>query len=337
MIPQYPVAKGKFRIDLVVILSNGVKIAIECDGNKYHNADQYQNDLMRQKVLERCGWQFFRVRGSEYYSNRKKALEPLWKLLHANESKIEEPSNVANINNDNAQEDGSDFSESPEEALNDKTSDKKATYNEPDLFSLEFEVNSKSTNDEESNQPIKMSGNLLSFSEILVFTTLHNVYKIPNRYYTSQSLVLSEIDFEPGEKAIYITGTNNYAGFLIVAFQNGKIAKIPIKSYHTEHNRKKLKSAFNAESKLVFIEYIEDDVDLIALSSIKKVVLFNTGQINPIESRNTKGVQVMKQKDGSHMAKVKRAEHAKLNDAEYYRKSEGLNVVGYYLKQGDDV
>ena len=53
---------------------------------------QYQNDLMRQKVLERCNWQFFRVRGAEYYSNRKKALEPLWKLLRTNDRQKEEPS-----------------------------------------------------------------------------------------------------------------------------------------------------------------------------------------------------------------------------------------------------
>ena len=45
----------------------------------------------------------------------------------------------------------------------------------------------------------------------------------------------------------------------------------------------------------------------------------------------------MKQKDGSFMAQVKRAEQAILSDAEYYRKSEGLNVVGYYLKQGDEI
>lgn len=65
--------------------------------------------------------------------------------------------------------------------------------------------------------------------------------------------------------------------------------------------------------------------------------MFNTSQINPVGSRNTKGVQVMKQKDGSLMIKVKRAEQAKLNDPEYYRKSECLNVVGYYLKQGDEI
>jgi hypothetical protein len=56
-----------------------------------------------------------------------------------------------------------------------------------------------------------------------------------------------------------------------------------------------------------------------------------------VESRNTKGVQVLKQKSGSMMTKVKRAEHTKLTDPEYYRKSEGLNVVGYYLKKEDDV
>src|SRR5665213_413179 len=90
VIPQYEVAKGRYRIDLVTILPNGIKIAIECDGDKYHGAEQYQNDLMRQKVLERCGWQFFRVRGAEYYSNRKQALEPLWKLLRANDSQKDE-------------------------------------------------------------------------------------------------------------------------------------------------------------------------------------------------------------------------------------------------------
>jgi transcription elongation GreA/GreB family factor/very-short-patch-repair endonuclease len=81
IIPQYEVAKGLYKIDMVALLPNGTKIAIECDGDKWHGPEQHQNDIMRQKVLERCGWQFFRVRGYEYYTNREKALIPLWNMI----------------------------------------------------------------------------------------------------------------------------------------------------------------------------------------------------------------------------------------------------------------
>jgi len=55
VIPQYEVARGKYRIDLVTILPNGAKIAIECDGDVYHGPEHFQNDIMRQNVLERVG------------------------------------------------------------------------------------------------------------------------------------------------------------------------------------------------------------------------------------------------------------------------------------------
>jgi DNA gyrase/topoisomerase IV subunit A len=174
-------------------------------------------------------------------------------------------------------------------------------------------------------------------NEILVFTSNHNVYKVQKKEIRDKFQALQKIEFEPGEKAIYLTGEKNYSGFLIVAFENGKIGKISMNSFQTEYNRRKLKNAFNSESRLLFIELIENDIDLVAVSSIKKVILFNTSQINPVGSRTTKGVQVMKRKDGSSMIKVKRLEHTKLTEPEYYRKSESLNVVGYYLKQGDEI
>jgi hypothetical protein len=42
-------------------------------------------------------------------------------------------------------------------------------------------------------------------------------------------------------------------------------------------------------------------------------------------------------KAGSTMLKIKRLEQTKLTEPEYYRKSEGLNAVGFYLKTGDEV
>jgi len=187
----------------------------------------------------------------------------------------------------------------------------------------------------ESNT-IKISDDSNS-NEILIFTSLCNVYKVQKKEVIEKLQALQKIDLEPGEKPIYLTGDKRYKGFLIVAFENGKIGKISMDSFQTEYARKKLKNAFSSESRLIFIELVEHDIDLVSVSSIKKIVLFNTSQINPVGSRTTKGVQVMKPKDGSTMIKVKRLENTKLTEPEYYRKSETLNVVGYYLKQGDEI
>jgi DNA gyrase subunit A len=173
-------------------------------------------------------------------------------------------------------------------------------------------------------------------NEILVFTSLCNVYKVQKKEIIDKFQALQKIDLETGERPVYLTGDKRYKGFLIVAFENGKMGKITMDSFQTEYARKKLKNAFSSESRLIYIELIEHDIDLVAISSIKKIVLFNTSQINAVGSRSTKGVQVMKPKAGSTMIKVKRLEQTKLTDPEYYRKSESLNAIGFYLKPGDE-
>lgn len=53
------------RIDLVV--GDGrPRLAVECDGDHWHGPDQYDDDMVRQRMLERCGWQFIRVRASVF-------------------------------------------------------------------------------------------------------------------------------------------------------------------------------------------------------------------------------------------------------------------------------
>ena len=178
-------------------------------------------------------------------------------------------------------------------------------------------------------------GNSSDSDEILVFTSFCTVYKVPKSEIYNIHQVLDKIDLEEGERPVYVTGDKKYTGFLIVAFENGKMGKISMKSYSTEYKRKKLRNAFNNESNLIFIQLIDNDIDFVAISSIKKVILFNTSLINPVESRTTKGVQVMKQKDGSTMITVSVADQTKLEDPEFYRK--GLNVVGFYLKKGDEL
>jgi very-short-patch-repair endonuclease len=78
VIPQFP-ALG-YSLDLVVV-GGKTRLAIECDGDHWHGPDAYQRDMARQRELERCGWNFFRVLESEYYFDPAKALAPLWERL----------------------------------------------------------------------------------------------------------------------------------------------------------------------------------------------------------------------------------------------------------------
>lgn len=58
---------GAYRLDMVAICGKK-KVAIECDGECWHSgAEKIREDMERQTILERLGWRFIRIRGSEYY------------------------------------------------------------------------------------------------------------------------------------------------------------------------------------------------------------------------------------------------------------------------------
>jgi len=76
--PQYEA--DQYRIDLVVI-GGKTRLAVECDGDAWHGPAAYEQDLARQRNLERCGWRFFRIRESAFYVDEPSALAGLWATL----------------------------------------------------------------------------------------------------------------------------------------------------------------------------------------------------------------------------------------------------------------
>ena len=142
------------------------------------------------------------------------------------------------------------------------------------------------------------------------------------------------LQLDEGERIIYIVATDDYKGYMLFGFANGKIAKVNIDSYKTKTNRKKLANAYSDASKLVYISDIKEDVELVAYSSLNKVLVFNTLLINPKSTRNTIGVQVLKEKNGSTMVDVFGVEDAKFTDVDYY-KPKNIPAVGYYIKEED--
>lgn len=178
-------------------------------------------------------------------------------------------------------------------------------------------------------------------SYFLLFTNQGRLFKWYNRKKIEQFLdepnfdCSKEVEFNTNEKPIYGIGINDYTGYMIFAFTNGKVAKIQMNAYETKTNRTTLVNAFNTDATLVFIKHIPVDLDLIIYSSQKKVLAFNTTMINPLTTKNSSGVQILKLRDHSIAAGVKLFSEVKIQDIEYYKRSQA--AMGYFLKPGDFV
>ncbi len=82
--PQWNV--GAYRIDMVVEDGDN-RIAIECDGERWHTQENLSDDLKRQAILERLGWKFIRIRGSEFYLEPEKTMDGVYSELEKNNIK----------------------------------------------------------------------------------------------------------------------------------------------------------------------------------------------------------------------------------------------------------
>lgn len=72
---------GAYRIDMVAVCGKKT-VAIECDGERYHSGEvQVRRDMERQTILERLGWRFIRIRGSEYFRNPESTIEQVAQKL----------------------------------------------------------------------------------------------------------------------------------------------------------------------------------------------------------------------------------------------------------------
>lgn len=66
---------GSYRLDIVAACGKK-KVAIECDGERWHSGEEkIREDMERQTILERLGWRFIRIRGSEFYRDSENTIE----------------------------------------------------------------------------------------------------------------------------------------------------------------------------------------------------------------------------------------------------------------------
>ena len=177
-------------------------------------------------------------------------------------------------------------------------------------------------------------------ADLLLFTNKYNVYKtkiyeIPDCKASSLGEYLTNfLGLDTDEKIIYITATDNYEGYMLFFYENGKGAKIDLSGYATKTNRKKLANAYYNGSPLIRMFFVTEDIELIAISSINKLLVFNTDSINVKTTKNSQGVQILTSKKGSTMTGIKRLDEMTLSNIDYYR-TKNIPAIGCYIKEED--
>ncbi|MBQ4518805.1 MAG: topoisomerase IV [Clostridia bacterium] len=177
-------------------------------------------------------------------------------------------------------------------------------------------------------------------NEVLFFSSKQNCYKmkvydLPDTKASALGEYLPNLlGMEQDEKILYMVVTEKYEGFMLFAFENGKIAKVPLSSYETKTNRKKLANAFYEKVPVTDIRFLMQDTELMAMSDINKVLIFDTSKIPVKSTRSTQGVQVLTPKKGSILAKINALDEVAITDFDYYR-TRNIPARGAYLKPED--
>ena len=150
-----------------------------------------------------------------------------------------------------------------------------------------------------------------NLKELLFFTNKHQVYKTRvSDFEDSKASVLGDyipgkLQMEEGETTVGMAITDNYAGYMLFVFDNGRVAKVNMKSYETKTNRKKLINAYSDKHNLVDIIYIKEDCDILISSTGGRMLLLHTSALQPKAAKDTAGVAVMTQKRGQHVSSVR--------------------------------
>lgn len=172
--------------------------------------------------------------------------------------------------------------------------------------SLRMSSNHKLKDGDEIAQTCEFSNN----GELLFFTDKCQVYKAKAADFTDTKAsalgeyVPAKLGMDEGENAVYMVATKDYKGMLLFAFENGKLAKVPLEAYQTKTNRKKLTGAYSDKSLLAGMVFFTEDKEFLLKASSGRMLLIHSGAINLKTTRSTQGVAVMKLKKGHRLFEI---------------------------------
>ena len=177
-------------------------------------------------------------------------------------------------------------------------------------------------------------------AELLVFTDKAQVYKATAADFAdSKASVLGEylptaLKMDEGESVLSLVLPGDWSGHLLFFFENGKCARIPLESYATKTNRKRLTGAYSDRSPLRSVIHLCGEQPLTAVSTEGRALVFNSALLAPKTSRTSQGVGVMTLKPKYRLDKAMLlSESSIVNPARYRVRT--IPAAGALLKEED--
>lgn len=182
--------------------------------------------------------------------------------------------------------------------------------------------------------------------ELLFFTNHAQVYKTRAADFSDSKAsvlgdyVASTLGMDDGEVPIFMAVTADYSGHMFFFFQNGKCAKVPLTSYQTKQNRRKLLKAYSDKAELAAILHLTEEQELAifvnAGPATTRLLLAGSALIPEKATRDTAGVNVVNLKKNARITRVRPAAGLELADPHRYR-VRTLPAAGALLKEADSM
>ncbi len=140
---------------------------------------------------------------------------------------------------------------------------------------------------------------LTNRAELLVFTNACQVYKCRlSDFDDSKASVLGDylpgkLGFDEGETVVDVVSADDYSGWILFVFENGKAAKVERSAYATKSNRRKLTGAYSDKSPLKSIILLSEEAEIAVYATDGRALVFSSALLAAKTTRNTQGVAVM--------------------------------------------
>ena len=177
-------------------------------------------------------------------------------------------------------------------------------------------------------------------SELLFFSASGDVYKlrasdIPDGKASQLGeFIPNLLGMAEKDEIVGMILSGDYSGHLLFAFENGKCAKIPLSSYATKSNRKKLTGGFSTNSPLAGMLYLPEDAEIMLISTADKALTVHTEKIPVKTTRSSQGVNVFTLRKNATVKQVTLASQSGIGNTSHYR-SRNIPAAGSIIRDAD--